>query len=92
MFDYGWFVFGVIVITITPILGLGTAAWAASKRTVRDYGRFVCELVLGSAAFMCGYYIWTIGSLAWWSLPIAILALASATKIVKIGLREVRYS
>ena len=92
MLNYGWITFGAIVIAIVPILGLLTAAWAASKRTVRDYLRFGAGLVLSVTAFMCGYYIWTVGSLAWWLLPIAIIVLASATKIIKIGLREVRYS
>ena len=91
--DYGWIAFGAIVVTIIPILGLIVAAWAASKREVKDYLRFGAGLLAVAIAGLCGWNIWVVGdSLSWCLLPLAILALVGASKIMKIGLREVRYS
>ena len=94
MLNYGWITFGAIVMMIVPILGLLTAVWAASKRAVKDYLRFGAGLLAVTIAFICGYSMWTVGdNICWWvGLPLTIIALASATKIIKIGLREVRYS
>ena len=94
MFNYGWIAFGAIVMAIVPILGLGTAAWASSKREFSDYLRFGAELCCIMIAFVCGYSMWTVSdNICWWvGLPLTIVALAVATEIVKIGLREVRYS
>ena len=94
MLNYGWITFGAIVMMIIPILGLLTVAWAASKRAVKDYLRFGAGLAYVITAFICGYSIWVVGdNICWWvGLPLTVIALVGASKIVKIGLREVRYS
>ena len=89
----GWIAFVMINLMIVIVLGLLTAVWAASKRTARNYLRFGAGLALVATAFICGYHMWTVGNeLSWCLLPLAILALVGASKIMKIGLREVRYS
>ena len=90
----GWIAFVTINLMIVIVLGLLTAVWAASKRTARNYLRFGAGLCCIAIAFICGYSIWTVGAnICWWvGLPASIIALVGASKIMKIGLREVRYS